>query len=685
MKIFDEALARAIKDIQNEAAEQGAETDEDELRAVAEREWESRLSRSAFARDYRQTALRIPPGAADAPVRAVLRGIDLLVCLSATVATCLLYGWTVTRQDFLPSGGSLLLNATTALAGLLAAGGIAFGIGWALTPVPGGPASRRPPDEAYVAMAAVIGGIVTPGLTVLVSVACDSGVAGVPALLLSAAAWTFALTPGNRSWWLAYARLGTLARDRERLARLQEEWLRELTRDITEQLRPTIEAAAERAHAIRMSIRATASLKRVRSKSLHVGTPAERSLIVAGKGMDDGSIALSGPRGVGKTELLTTFCDDPTRVGVVVVAPVNYDRREFVLHLFAEVCKRMAKDGPRSLRRQAGRQLRQIWYLQSHNVDASLGVPAVGFKLGRTRSRQPLTYPEIVHEFKRFLTGVSRGLGNGSRLVIGIDELDRIHPSSEAQTFFNEIKVIFDVPGCLFVLSVSDEALRAAELAPVGGRDVFDSAIDEVVRVEPLDQEDARRLLAARVIGLPVGFTALFNALAGGIPRNLLRIARAAILFADHDADHAADHTAGHAAIDGSGQRTVQEDLGATTARLVERELKRIAGNMSAELPPEASALIRSEVTRGCDTLTDLSEQVAQVSPAIGNRLFFLDTVLGFFTALKTPELIKQAEKDGTFTCLARAGALIGNADGEARKALERIREWPGLDQGPTS
>jgi hypothetical protein len=68
------------------------------------------------------------------------------------------------------------------------------------------------------------------------------------------------------------------------------------------------------------------------------------------------------------------------------------------------------------------------------------------------------------------------------------------------------------------------------------------------------------------------------------------------------------------------------------------RELKRIAGNMSAELPPEASALIRSEVTRGYDTLTDLSEQVAQVK-----------------------------------------------ADGEARKALERIREWPGLDQGPTS
>jgi hypothetical protein len=679
MRIFEEALARAVKAIQNEAAEQGAETEEHELRAVAELEWKSRLSRSTFARDYLQTASRIPPSAADAPAHAVLRAADLLVCLLTTIATCLLYGSAVTRQDFLTSDGSLLLNAGTALASLLAAGGVAFVIGWLLAPgsVLGdsvernGPAQRRPADAAYLAMAAVIGGVVTLGSTVLVSVVFDSWVAAVPALLLSGAAWGFAFTPGVRGWWLAFAHLGTLAGDREHLVGLREQWLAELMEKITQKLRPEIEAAAERAHSTRMSVRATASLRRVRGKPMHVETPAERRLMVASKGMDDGSIALSGPRGVGKTELLTTFCDDPKALSVVVVAPVNYDRREFALHLFAEVCKRLAKDGPRSLRRQANQQLRQIWYLQSHNFDASLNVPAVGFTIGRgrTRSRQPLMYPEIVHEFKSFLTRVSRGLNDGRRLVIGIDELDRIHPASEAQTFFNEIKVIFDVPDCLFVLSVSDEALRAADLAPVGGRDVFDSAIDEVIRVEPLDQDDARRLLAARVIGLPVSFTALLNALARGIPRDLLRIARAAILFADH---HAGGATGAE-----DGGRTVEEDLRATTGRLVERELERIAGSVDAHIPPEASALIQNEIIRGYDILTGLTEQVTHVSPAIGSRLFFLDTVLGFFSAL-TPDLIRQAEKDGTFTRLARAGALIGNADEEARKELEVIRKWPG-------
>jgi hypothetical protein len=129
---------------------------------------------------------------------------------------------------------------------------------------------------------------------------------------------------------------------------------------------------------------------------------------------------------------------------------------------------------------------------------------------------------------KIFLSEVAREVqGTGRRLVIGIDELDRIEPIQHARDFLNELKIVFDMPDCLFVLSVSDEALREADLAQPGRRDAFDSAIDEVVRVEPLTYEYAVRLLGTRAIGLPEPFTALFHCLSGGLPRDLLRTARA--------------------------------------------------------------------------------------------------------------------------------------------------------------
>ena len=75
--------------------------------------------------------------------------------------------------------------------------------------------------------------------------------------------------------------------------------------------------------------------------------------------MPGGSIGLSGPRGAGKTTLLRHFCspalqsvaDDP-RMRVLLSAPVRYDPREFVIHLFASICQSVmpAEDRAESFR-----------------------------------------------------------------------------------------------------------------------------------------------------------------------------------------------------------------------------------------------------------------------------------------------------------------------------------------------
>jgi len=73
--------------------------------------------------------------------------------------------------------------------------------------------------------------------------------------------------------------------------------------------------------------------------------------------MPGGSIGVSGPRGAGKTTLLQHFCSPEyaardkapaAPIRVLLSAPVRYDPREFVLHLFASVCHGVV--GPDELR-----------------------------------------------------------------------------------------------------------------------------------------------------------------------------------------------------------------------------------------------------------------------------------------------------------------------------------------------
>jgi hypothetical protein len=60
-------------------------------------------------------------------------------------------------------------------------------------------------------------------------------------------------------------------------------------------------------------------------------------------------------------------------------------------------------------------------------------------------------------------------------------------------------------------------------------RTAFDSAFDEVLRVEHLTFADVRELLRRRIAGISDPFIALCFALSGGLPRDLLRKARAIV------------------------------------------------------------------------------------------------------------------------------------------------------------
>jgi hypothetical protein len=370
-----------------------------------------------------------------------------------------------------------------------------------------------------------------------------------------------------------------------------------------------------------------------------IGTAARRRLDHFLTQMPGGSIGLSGPRGAGKSTLIRAVCPSGGGgpiVGVVVDAPVQFTAREFILHLFAELCRTvLGRDGVERLRRPdplsrvrsntrllvlgvavasavtvlagtlvilvevapekwgitsqlvwgavlvtaglllylsmiryqrvsayfaeradraetmaremrldqfreeattvsqeaaalAAERLQDIWFQQTFTTGWSgalkLPIGVEGGLNGTTElARQQMSMPDIVGELRRLIKEIAVP---GVSVRIGIDELDKMDSAEDAAKFVNEIKVLFGMPGCFFLLSVSEDAMSAFERRGLPFRDVFDSSFDDIVRVGYMDVGSSTELLQRRVLGMPIPFIALCHCMAGGLPRDLIRIAR---------------------------------------------------------------------------------------------------------------------------------------------------------------
>ncbi len=187
--------------------------------------------------------------------------------------------------------------------------------------------------------------------------------------------------------------------------------------------------------------------------------------------------------------------------------------------------------GGHKLATSARRHLVRVRYLQTRTAGWSGTVGfspgSGGFSFSSARAEQPLSYPEIVSEFRKFAQTVAAEVHrDGSRVFIGVDELDKIGTPEQAEHFLNEIKGIFGIPRVYFIVSVSDDALNAFERRGLPLRDAFDSSFDEIIEVTSLSYTESRRLLYRRVVGLTEPYVALCHCLSGGLARDLIRAAR---------------------------------------------------------------------------------------------------------------------------------------------------------------
>lgn len=205
--------------------------------------------------------------------------------------------------------------------------------------------------------------------------------------------------------------------------------------------------------------------------------------------------------------------------------------------LFAEKnatarASRINRERRRQLSVTAVQVARKIQYVEQRSLSLEGSASWKGLGVKRTSSlglaQVPLSEPDLVLELSSLVSALHAG---GYEVRIGIDELDKLASTDDAEKFLTSIKNLFPIRDCSFLLTISEDA--AAQFARRGMpiRDVFDSSLDTLIIVRPLSFLEARRLVRTRLLREDHGKVTdsqilACHCLAGGLPRELLRVCR---------------------------------------------------------------------------------------------------------------------------------------------------------------
>ena len=146
----------------------------------------------------------------------------------------------------------------------------------------------------------------------------------------------------------------------------------------------------------------------------------------------------------------------------------------------------------------------------------------LGSTNGRSLTRQPYTLVSLIADYREYIQIVTAQF---SSVVIGIDELDKVQDEGQAREFLRKIKGVFSIKNTYYIVSVSEEALETFELRSIFGKDEVDSTFTTVIRLSSLTIKESKELLQLRNVNIP-NIETLISVISGGLPRDLLRLAR---------------------------------------------------------------------------------------------------------------------------------------------------------------
>jgi KAP family P-loop domain len=181
----------------------------------------------------------------------------------------------------------------------------------------------------------------------------------------------------------------------------------------------------------------------------------------------------------------------------------------------------------RAVIRDAADLLRRVRYTESLTAQAegTVGWAKHGLTLtrGKTLSELPLSEADLIAEIAALTDELDRA---GYRVVVGIDELDKLQTGDQAENFLNSVKQLFAIRSCSFLVSVSRSAWLQFVRRSLDVRNVIESSLDAIESLEPFAFLETRSLIRHRGESMTDAQVLFCHVLSGGMPRDALRCAR---------------------------------------------------------------------------------------------------------------------------------------------------------------
>lgn len=205
--------------------------------------------------------------------------------------------------------------------------------------------------------------------------------------------------------------------------------------------------------------------------------------------------AIVGPWGVGKSTLLKFIAPRfNAKHTVVEFNPWLFTSAEdLVIAFFKELVRELGKDKkqPRDVVHAMANYLEALQYLAFEPGLAALGLAAGAIK--RITGRKPPSVVDAKNELTKALSVSDR------RLVVTIDDLDRLHPR-EALEVLRLVRLVGSLPNVLYLLAYDEDRLiKALDSENVSGTEYLEKIVYITWRVPGVDLGSRRTLIYERI------------------------------------------------------------------------------------------------------------------------------------------------------------------------------------------
>ncbi|PWC05129.1 SoxR reducing system RseC family protein [Agromyces badenianii] len=157
------------------------------------------------------------------------------------------------------------------------------------------------------------------------------------------------------------------------------------------------------------------------------------------------------------------------------------------------------------------------------------GIVELAGERSTSKTSRDVTHSQLSAALRDAL--ISMGSETPGPVLLAIDELDKLPNRAALLGTVNALKDLLHLKNVHVAVTLSDEALGSFELRETAERDAFDSTFDTIIDVDRLDAESAVAVVDSRVTGFPRQLSLLCFVWAGGLPRDLLRHARACVEY----------------------------------------------------------------------------------------------------------------------------------------------------------